>query len=177
VSASRFDALVIPAVRVTNNDNNIPGVTISNISGLVTTEAGGTDVFTVVLNTQPYGSITMPLSSNLTTEGTLSATQVVFTSTNWNTPQQVTVRGVDDTELDFAVPYAIVTGTLQTPNSNDAVAYGGMNPPDVPASNVDDEVIPPAPGAWGDNGCGLTGLEGGLALVLALLARRRRRLA
>jgi hypothetical protein len=41
---------------------------------------------------------------------------------------------------------------------------------------VDDEIIPPADGAWGNNngGCGLLGLEAGLALLLVALVRRAR---
>lgn len=176
VSASGFTALTIPPVQVTNNDNDTAGVTISKTSGLVTSEAGGNDTFTVSLNTKPVGTITMPLSSTLTSEGTLSAGSVTFTPTNWNTAQQVTVMGVDDAVLDFSVPYAIVTGALTTTSASDS-AYTGMNPADVQAANLDDEVIPDLDPVWGDDsggGCGLTGLEAVLALALALLARRRR---
>lgn len=178
VTASGFAGLVIPAVQCTNNDNDTAGVTISRTSGLVTTEAGGQDSFAVTLNTQPLGSITMALSSSRGTEGTVSPTSITFTPANWNTAQPVTVTGVDDADLDFAVPYSIVTGTLVTMNTGDVPAYGGMNPQDVQVSNIDNETIPPLDGVWGGGdsggGCGLTGLEAGLALVLAALLRRRR---
>jgi hypothetical protein len=173
VTASGFTALTIPAVQCTNNDNDTPGVTISKTSGLVTNESGSTDKFTAVLNTRPFGNITMSLTSSLTTEGTVSPASLTFTTLNWNTPQEVTLTGVDDATLDFTIPYTIVTGTLVTVDTRDVPAYGGMNPSDVQAANVDDEVIPPAPDAWGGGGgCGLLGLEGVLAMALALLARR-----
>jgi hypothetical protein len=177
VTASGFTGLTIPAVQVTNMDNDTPGVTLSKTLGLLTSETGGQDSFTVTLNTRPYGNVTMPLSSSATTEGTLSAASVTFTTANWNVGQQVTVTGQDDTALDFTVPYTVVTGPLTTVDSRDASTYGGLNPTDVQAMNADDEVIPPAPEAWGGGGCGLTGLEAGLSLILALLARRRRRIA
>ena len=38
----------------------------------MTTEAGGTATFTVVLNTQPTADVTIALSSSDTTEGTVA---------------------------------------------------------------------------------------------------------
>jgi len=176
VSAPGFPGLTIPPVQVTNNDNDTPGVTISRTNGLVTSESGGTDKFTVSLNTRPYGDVTMSLTSNLTSEGTVSPSSVTFTTLNWNTAQEVTLTGADDATLDFTTPYTVVTGALVTHDTRDVSFYGGMKPADVQATNLDDEVIPPAPGAWGGGGgCGLLGLEGSLAMILALLGRRRRR--
>ena len=54
------------------------------VSGLVTTEGGGTASFTVVLNTQPTASVAIGLSSSDTTEGTVSPTTLTFTTANWN---------------------------------------------------------------------------------------------
>jgi len=158
-------------VSATNNDNDQPGVTFSRTSGLVTTESGGTDSFTVSLNTQPFGDITMSLASNLTSEGTVSPASITFTNANWNSAQQVTLTGVGDTLIDFSIPYTILSGNLVTTDARDTAAYNGMKPPDVSAINLDDEAIPDAPAAWG--GCGLLGLE--MALVLGLAALRRRR--
>ena len=59
-------------VAVTNTDNDASGITVTPISGLTTTEAGGTATFTVVLTTQPTADVTIGLSSSDTTEGTVS---------------------------------------------------------------------------------------------------------
>ena len=48
------------------------GITVSPTSGLVTTEAGGTATFTVVLTSQPTADVTIGLTSSDTTEGTVS---------------------------------------------------------------------------------------------------------
>ena len=69
-------------------------------SGLTTTEAGGTATFTVVLTAQPTADVTIGLSSSDTTEGTVSPASLTFTGANWNTPQTVTVTGVDDLLAD-----------------------------------------------------------------------------
>ncbi|MEK7540560.1 MAG: hypothetical protein AAB558_04915, partial [Patescibacteria group bacterium] len=48
-----------------------PGITVGAISGN-TTEAGGTATFTLVLNAQPSADVSIGISSNDTTEGTVS---------------------------------------------------------------------------------------------------------
>ena len=47
---------------VTNTDNDTAGITVKPTSGLVTTEAGGTATFTIVLNTQPTADVTIGLT-------------------------------------------------------------------------------------------------------------------
>jgi hypothetical protein len=175
-----FGGFTIPPINCTNNDNDTPGVTINRTSGLLTSESGGTDQFTVVLNTQPTGPVTLNLSSSNTLEGTVSPASLVFTTTGgqlynsttgsggWNQGHIVTVTGVDDAALDFAVAYSIVTADLISSDPG----YSGMVVPDVACSNLDNEVPPELPAVWGGGGCGLLGLEG-LLLLLASRVRRR----
>src|SRR5262249_57462473 len=78
-------------VSVTNLNNDTVGFTFSATSGLVTTEAGGTATFTIKLNSQPTGTVTIPLSSNNTAEGTLSPASLTFSASNLNTPPPLTL--------------------------------------------------------------------------------------
>ena len=56
-------------------------------------EAGPTsDSYTVVLNTQPTGNVTITVTSDSQT--TVSPTTLTFTSANWNIQQTVTVTAV-----------------------------------------------------------------------------------
>ncbi|MCK0136045.1 gliding motility-associated C-terminal domain-containing protein, partial [Arenibacter sp. S6351L] len=124
-------------VAVTNVDNDAVGVTVSAISGN-TTEAGGTATFTLVLDSQPTGNVTIPLSSNNTAEGTLAVSTVVFTPSNWNVAQTVTVTGVDDIVVDGDISYAIVTGNVTSSDTGyDALNAGGVA--DVAVVNIDDD--------------------------------------
>ena len=104
-------------------------------AGLVTTEAGGTATFTVVLNSQPSADVTIGLTSSDTTEGTVAPTSLLFTAGNWNTAQTVTVTGVDDLIVDGDIAYTIVTAAASSPDSN----YNGVNPSDVGVSNSDND--------------------------------------
>ncbi|NOY90836.1 MAG: hypothetical protein GXP55_06450 [Deltaproteobacteria bacterium] len=130
-----YDTVDAADVEVTNTDNDSAGVTVTPTSGLVTTEAGGTDTFTVVLNTRPTMDVTFAISSDDTSEGTVAPASLSFTVDNWNAPQTVTVTGVDDSVQDGNQVYNALVGAAASTDAN----YTGMNPPDVAVSNTDND--------------------------------------
>ncbi len=121
-------------VAVTNTDNDASGITVSTISGS-TTEAGGTATFTVVLDAQPTADVTVGLSSDDTTEGTVLPVSLTFTSANWNSAQTVTVTGVNDDLDDGDVAFSILTAAASSADGN----YNGINPADVNVTNTDND--------------------------------------
>jgi len=122
-------------VSVINRDNDRVGITINPISGLVTTEVGGTASFTIVLQSQPTASVTIGLSSSDTTEGTVSPSSLTFTTVNWNQARSVTVTGVDDAVVDGDIVYSIITAAAVSSDT----AYNGFNPSDVAVTNRDND--------------------------------------
>lgn len=102
-----------------------------------TSESGGTATFYVVLDTIPAGDVNISVSSTDSSEGTASTSSLTFTSANWNTPQTVTVTGIDDTVSDGSVSYSI---QLHAAVSSDA-SYNGRDPQDVVLSNFDDDLV------------------------------------
>ena len=128
----------VPNVSVTNTDNDTVGVSVSAISGN-TTENGGTATFTITLNSQPSASVTIDLSSNDTSEGTVPAS-VTIPSAQWDTGAIVTVTGQDDALVDGDINYTIVTGNV---SSGDAAynALNGGNVADVNVTNTDNDAI------------------------------------
>jgi cytochrome c peroxidase len=118
-------------VSATNNDNDTIGVTVTPTTGLTTTQLGGTATFTMRLTAQPFSNVTIGLTSSDTTEGTVSPSSVVFTSANWNTPQTVTVTGVNDSRFDAPMAYSIVTAAAVSSD----VAFNGFNAADVAVTN------------------------------------------
>lgn len=121
-------------VSFTNNDDDAATISVSAASG-PTTERGGTATFTVVLNSLPSADVSIALSSSNPAEGTVSPSQVTFTTLNWNAPQTVTVTGQDDAAPDGNVAYTIITD----PATSADATYDGVDPPDVSVTNVDDE--------------------------------------
>ncbi len=113
-----------------------PNISVSRTAGLLTTEAGGSASFEVVLTRAPIANVTIGISSSDTTEGTVSASSLIFTSANWGTAQTVTVTGVNDAFLDGFQGYTIVTGAAASGDGS----YNGYNAADVQAANADDDI-------------------------------------
>ncbi len=132
-----YDSIAINNVTANITDNDTAAIIVSPVSGLVTTEAGGTDTFTVVLGTQPTADVTIPISSGDGTEGSVSTGTLTFNSGNWNTPQTVTVTGVNDALDDGPIAFNIV---LSASSSADG-QYDGINANDVAVSNSDDDGV------------------------------------
>jgi len=107
-------------------------------TGLLTTEAGGTDTFTVVLNSRPSAPVVIALSSSNPAEGLPSPSVLTFTPDDWNVPQTVTVTGQDDAAADGGVGYTILTAPATSEDPN----YAGLDGPDVAVTNFDDDAPP-----------------------------------
>ncbi|OIO89861.1 MAG: hypothetical protein AUJ92_20345 [Armatimonadetes bacterium CG2_30_59_28] len=122
-------------VSATNTDNDGAGITVNPTSGLTTTEAGGTATFTVKLNSQPTGDVTIALSRSDATEGAASPASLTFTAANWSTAQTVTVTGVDDNLDDGDIAYTIATAAATSADAK----YNGLNAADVSATNTDND--------------------------------------
>ena len=114
-----------------------PGITVTPTEGLVTTEAGGTDAFTVVLNTKPMADVSIGISSSDLSEGTVSPAFLVFTAADWDLPQLVIVTGVDDAIVDGDIPYTIVTDPAASADPD----YSGLAVADVSVTNFDDDAL------------------------------------
>ena len=98
--------------------NNPPGFTVSAVAGSGTTEAGGTDTFTVVLDAEPSSDVVIDVTSDDTGEVKVSNANLTFTSANWDTAQTVTVTGVDDNIVD-ATQTATITLAIDAASTDD----------------------------------------------------------
>ncbi len=119
----------------------VPGVTIIQSNGNTeVTEAGSTDTFTVMLNTQPTEDVVIDIFNMDNGEATVSPTSLTFTSSNWNMPQPVVVTGVDDLLNDGDQ----VTGVSLT--INEVMSDDDYDPlPDLTVNvvTINDDIIPP----------------------------------
>src|SRR5439155_1014036 len=102
-----YNGLDSSDVTALDSDDDVSQIILAPASGLATTEAGGAATFTVVLDTQPTANVRISLSSIDLTEGAVSVARLTFTAANWNTPQTVTLTGVDDHIIDGDQPYSI----------------------------------------------------------------------
>ena len=123
-------------VMLTNSDDETAGIAVATMSPIpATTEAGGQATFTVVLESRPTATVTVPVVTGDATEGKVTPASVTFTTDNWNAPQTVTVTGVDDPEADGNTAYIVKVGP---PTGADA-KYAALPFVEVPLTNTDNE--------------------------------------
>jgi hypothetical protein len=107
-----------------------------------TTEGGIATNFTVSLTTKPTSSVTVPIMTLRPSEGMVLVSPLIFTALNWNAPQTVTVRGIDDRVIDGDQPYRVQVGPTTSGDTNNPAgdpAYKGRRAPDVILTNLDDD--------------------------------------
>ena len=131
-----YDGLAISNISVDITDNDSASIVVTPQSGLIVSENGNTDSFTIVLGSQPTGNVTIPISSTVLADATVSPASVIFTDANWNVPQAVTVTGVDDGAVnDGDIAFTIVTDSASSTDSS----YNAVNPSDVTGVNQDND--------------------------------------
>ena len=97
-TVSGYDSIATAAtVTVTVTDTSVRGLTLTGTPVTVTEGASGN--YTVVLNTQPSGNVTVTPASGDTAVATVSGARV-FSDSNWNTAQNITVSGTEDTNTE-----------------------------------------------------------------------------
>ena len=130
-----YDGLAVADVELVNVDDDSPGVTVEPLTGLITTESGGTATFTVTLNSEPTSDVTITLFSESEDEGTVDPIEIVFTPINWNSLVEVTITGENDNAPDGNQPYLI---NIQPAESDDP-GYDGVDPANVSVTNIDND--------------------------------------
>jgi hypothetical protein len=133
------------SVQVVNHDDDTPGIVLSRTS-LATAETGATsDSFEAVLASQPTGLVSVPVTSGDLTEGLLvggasgvtpaGSIVLLFTPSNWSTPQSVTVIAQLDYTVDGDQTYGLTVG----PASGDP-EYAALAPQAVTVVNADTDL-------------------------------------
>ncbi|MFQ5470054.1 MAG: Calx-beta domain-containing protein [Gammaproteobacteria bacterium] len=127
----------IQSTAVIVDDETSGGILVTPVSGLVTTEAGGTASFNVQLTSQPAQPVFIDLFSSDDSEGSISTSMLTFLTTNWNTPQTVTISGLDDSQVDGDIDFTIVTNPARSVGPD----YQNIDAANISVTNQDDDVI------------------------------------
>jgi len=137
---ANYDALSNQTVTAALTDNDTAGFTKSTSSVTVTEAAGGsnTATFTVVLNAEPSsGTVVIDVTSGTTGQATVSPSALTFTTGNWDTPQTVTVTGVDN-DVDGSNAGSTITLAVNDGSTADA-NYDGLADQTVAAALTDND--------------------------------------
>ena len=136
-SHDSYDNVANQTVAAVNTDNDTAGFTIAQSGGATTvTESGGTDDFTLVLNAQPASDVVLSVVSSDTGEVTTGSATVTFTSGNWDTPQSVTLTGVNDDIDDGNVNSSITIAVVDGSSSNE---FDNVADQSFTVANTDDD--------------------------------------
>lgn len=135
VSDGQFAGVAEETVWVTTADNDAAGFRLSKTQTRVS-ENGTTDTFTAVLTAQPLTNVVLEVSSSDPGEATASPAALTFTPADWNSPQPVTITGVDDSERDGSQSSS-VTVSVDDLNSDDL--FDGVDSQVVSVSTSDND--------------------------------------
>ena len=127
-----YNGLAGDVVTVTVTDNDDAGVTVVPDTGLSVDE-GDTATYTVVLDSQPSGAVTVTAASADVAAVTVSPVSLTFTSTNWATAQTVTVTAEQDNDADDES-----VNVSHTAASSADAAYNGLAGDVVTVTVTDD---------------------------------------
>ena len=126
---SGYNGITIDSLKATENDDDTVGVTVDPERLSVTEESTAT--WTVVLDTQPTGAVTVSVAKQSGGDPslTVSPAELTFTTDDWSTAQTVTVSAADDvdssngaatfTHRASGADYASVTGADVTATESD----------------------------------------------------------
>ena len=124
-------------------DNDAKRFYVGPKASLVTTRAGGTTLFNIVLMQAPSAQVVVKLASSDPSVGVPSVSQLVFDTTTggatgWNVARTVTITGQNDGTPGVRRDYSI----MLTSSSGDAAYNNSANLPDVAVTNIDNPGIP-----------------------------------
>ncbi len=126
-----YNAIAIGSVIANITDTDHAGVTFVEGGGsTAVNESGTTDTYTAVLDSKPTANVTITVSPD--SQSTVSPTTLTFTTSNWNTPQTVTVTAVHD-----YVDEGAHTSTISHTAASSDAHYDGLAVDSITANITD----------------------------------------
>jgi hypothetical protein len=130
-----YDGASVPDVTVTTTDNDSAGFVVTG-GPLRVSESGSRKSVSVKLGAQPLANVVFLVTSSDPTESVPSPAKLTFSSANWNTPQLVTVTGVDDTLDDGDIASTVAITVVK---SDTDAAFANLAAKTVAVTTVDND--------------------------------------
>ena len=89
-----YDGTIVDSVSVTVIDDDTVGVTVSPTA--VTVVGGRSNEYSVVLDTEPAGDVSVTIAGLTTTDLSLDKTSLTFTTSDWSTAQTVKATALEE---------------------------------------------------------------------------------
>ncbi len=133
-----YQELQMEDVIVQAFDDDLAGVLVMPLGIMQTSESGATTSLQVILRSEPSHPVTFTLGVTDPSEAAFTQSSITFTPMNWNIPQYLTVRGMDDNARDGDVVYRVRLVDAVSLDSN----YLGVTSDSLTLTNLDDEPLP-----------------------------------
>ena len=108
----------------TIRDDDTAGVTLSTTSLEIT--EGGNGTYTVVLDSEPTGNVTVTLASTTGAGVSVDKSAVTFTASNWDTAQTVTLEAEEDDDTQDSTATVAHTATSSGDAKYDGIAVDSV---------------------------------------------------
>ena len=130
-SGGGYGGVTVSSVTATEADNDAAGVTVTPTA--LTVPEGSNAKYTVVLDTQPSGDVTIAVSfaSGSDADITVDKTSLTFTTDNWSTAQEITVLAEEDDDA--------INGAATIEHTVSGGGYGGVTVSSVTATEADND--------------------------------------
>jgi len=148
-SDADYNNIVPTDVTVTVQDDDTAGIDGASLGGSISITEGATGSYDIKLSSQPTGDVEMTVTADTQTEinkdGSTSFSNTVtltFTNGNWNTAQTITVRAIDDSNIEGSHSSTIthaISGTVNDTNYPTSLTLGDVT------VNITDNDSPPPP--------------------------------
>jgi len=99
-TTNEFDALSDIVIPVFNVNDDVPRILTSLSGGMTLTEGAGGQVVNVSLSHRPTSNVTISVTSLDPQQAAVSVASLIFTPSNWSTPQSTTFTATDDQLAD-----------------------------------------------------------------------------
>ena len=137
----KYSSLANQSVTATTSDDDTAAFTVTESGGsTIVDENGGNDSIVIALGSEPTGNVVFSLTANDSTEATISPSALTFTTSNWNSAQIVTVRGVDDNVDDDNVTSTLIVAVNQ--NNTADTKYDALDNQSVTVTTTDNDSAP-----------------------------------
>ena len=142
VTLAEGDYITATATNLSTNDTSefaqnvqacTPGIVVTPLTDMITSEDGVEARFSVVLRAAPASNVMIAVASDHPDESSVSSSLLTFTSSNWNVVQIVTINGLLDYFTDGTVPYNIILSPVVSGDIN----YNTIDPADLSLVNTD----------------------------------------
>ena len=136
-TTNEFDALPNIVIPVFNVNDDVPRILMAGVTGVVLTEGGAAETISVSLSHAPLSNVTIAVNNSNPQQWTSNVSSLVFTPSNWNVPQSLTLLATNETIVDGTVNGNV---RLSVSSSVDA-AFRGL-PDQLISVQINDNDVP-----------------------------------